>query len=183
MAAHGREVGVFMGWWERLCYSLGIKLSPDKQAFAKEYLDDAGWFLFSQMSLLDQRHSLRVARYIVRKAAFQRGIADLKELVQAALLHDAGKIKGEILWLYRLPVRLVRDLLPRGQKRWAVRDKSRSFRYALYVDLVHATRGAYMAKSLGLSPKVVSLIKRHHDPRPNFYEPELALLQEANSRN
>lgn len=46
MAAHGREVGVFMGWWERLCYSLGIKLSPDKQAFAKEYLDDAGWFLF-----------------------------------------------------------------------------------------------------------------------------------------
>lgn len=57
------------------------------------------------------------------------------------------------------------------------------FRYALYVDLVHATRGAYMAKSLGLSPKVVSLIKRHHDPRPNFYEPELALLQEANSRN
>lgn len=172
-----------MGWWERLSYLLGIKLTPESRAFVKKYLDDAGWFLFSQMSLLDQRHSLRVARYIVHKAAFRQGIADLDELVQAALLHDAGKIKGEIRWVYRLPVRLVRDLFPCGQRRWAVRDKSRSFRYALYVDLVHPTRGAYMAKSLGLSPKVVSLIKRHHEPPSRTYEPELALLQEANRKN
>ncbi len=172
-----------MGWWERLSYLLGIKLSPDNQAFARRYLDDAGWFLFSQMSMLDQRHTLRAARYIVRKAAFQRGVVNLNNLVQAALLHDAGKIKGEILWVYRLPVRLVRDLFPRRQKRWAARDKSRSFRYALYVDLVHATRGAYMAKSLGLPATVVSLIKRHHDPQSRTYEPELSLLQEANRKN
>lgn len=183
MAAHGEGVVFFMGWWERLGYLLGIKLSPDNRAFVRQYLDDAGWFLFSQMSFLDQRHALRVARYIVRKAAFQRGIANLDELVQAALLHDAGKIKGEILWIYRLPVRLVRDLFPRRQKQWAVRDKSRSFRYALYVDLVHATRGAYMARSLGLSPTVVGLIRRHHDLQSRIYDPELSLLQEANRKN
>ena len=183
MATHGQEVNAFMGWWERLCCLLGIKLSPYNQAFARRYLDDAGWFLFSQMSVMDQRHTLRVARYIARKAVFQLGIADLHELIQAALLHDAGKIKGEILWIYRLPVRLVRELFPRLQKRWAERDKSRSFRYALYVDLVHATRGAYMAESLGLPAKVVSLLKRHHDPPSRTFEPELSLLQEANRKN
>lgn len=182
-AAYGQEVGVLMGWWERLSCMLGIKLSPDNQKFVKKYLDDAGWFLFSQMSLLDQRHTLRAARYILRRAAFQRGITDFNLLVQAALLHDAGKIKGEIFWVYRIPVRLVRDLFPRKQKKWAMRDKSRSFRYALYVDSVHATRGAYMARSLGLPSTVVTLIKRHHDPQSARYEPELALLQEANRKN
>lgn len=183
IATHGREVNASMGWWERLGYLLGFRLSPYNRAFARRYLDDAGWFLFSQMSIMDQRHTLRVARYIARKAVLQMGIANLHELIQAALLHDAGKIKGEILWIYRLPVRLVRDLFPWLQRRWAVRDKSRSFRYALYVDLVHATRGAYMAESLGLPAKVVSLIKRHHDPPPRTFEPEMSLLQEANRKN
>ena len=101
IATHGREVNASMGWWERLGYLLGFRLSPYNRAFARRYLDDAGWFLFSQMSIMDQRHTLRVARYIARKAVLQMGIANLHELIQAALLHDAGKIKGEILWIYR----------------------------------------------------------------------------------
>jgi|SRR5690554_272375 len=171
-----------MGWRDRLGSMLGVRLNRKDRAFVDKNLDQAGRFLFSQMSIIDQRHTLRVARYIVKEATFQRGI-DLKMLIQAALLHDAGKVKGEINWFYRILVGIIRRLFPRLRDKWAVRDKRFSFRYALYVDLVHPSRGAYMAKSLGLAPEIVSLIRRHHDPPSGKYEPELALLQEADRKN
>ena len=46
MAAHGREVGRIYGVVGTPLLLAGDKTHPDKQAFAKEYLDDAGWFLF-----------------------------------------------------------------------------------------------------------------------------------------
>lgn len=171
-----------MGWWDRLGSMLGVRLNRKDRNFVEENLDPAGRFLFSQMSIIDQRHTLRVARYIKKKAAFQRGI-DFKKLIQAALLHDAGKVKGEIKWFHRILVAIIRRLFPRLREKWGIRNKSFSFRYALYVDLIHPSRGAYMAESLGLAPEIVSLIRRHHDPPSGKYEPELALLQEADRKN
>lgn len=171
-----------MGWRKRSGSKPDIRLNRKDRKFVEENLDAAGRFLFSQMSIVDQRHALRVARHIKKVAAFQRGI-DLKNLIQAALLHDVGKVKGEIKWYQRILVALIRRLFPRRREKWALRDKSSSFRYALYVDLIHPSRGAYMAESLGLAPEVVSLIRRHHDPPSGKYDPELALLQEADRKN
>lgn len=171
-----------MGWWQRLADLVGMRLNQNDQAFVESYLNDAGQFLFKQMSTVDQRHAVRVARFIIQEASFRRGV-DLERLVQAALLHDAGKVRGEIGWFCRLLVGIIRRMLPGSRHKWAKRDKSSRLRYALYVDVNHASRGAYMAESLGLDPEVASLIKRHHDENPGDNDPELSLLKTADEKN
>lgn len=169
-----------MGWWQRLKDLLSRRLKRSDQSFVKEYLDDAGLFLFNQMSVVDQRHAVRVARFIIKEASFQRGI-DLQSLVQAALLHDLGKIKGEISRFHRIGVGLFRRLTPNLRQSWASKDRKSAFKYALYVDLVHPIRGAYMAESFGLDPRVVSLIRRHHSPKDPGRE--LKMLIHADERD
>lgn len=176
-----------MGWWQRLKDLLGRRLAPDDRAFVEEYLDEAGLFLFNQMSVADQRHAVRVAQSIIREVSFRRGI-DLKTLIQAALLHDIGKVKGEINWFHRIAVGICRRLAPGSRRNWASADRETPFRYALYVDLIHPARGAYMAESFGLSEEVTSLIRSHHDspnhgPSQTGQGVELQLLKHADKRN
>lgn len=170
-------------WWLRLGDLLRLRLPRNDQVFIKSYLNEAGLFLFNQMSVVDQAHSVRVARYIIQEAAVRKGL-NLDCLVQAALLHDVGKVKGEIGRGNRILVGIVRRLFPRKRHQWGRRDKTSALRYALYVDAIHPSRGGYMAESLGINPQVVALIKRHHDPDSAENDsPELSLLKLADAKS
>lgn len=57
---------------------------PD-DAFARQWLDDAGWRLYMQMDIRDRCHCVLVARRLLAG-----GVTD-RELIAAALLHDVGK--------------------------------------------------------------------------------------------
>jgi putative nucleotidyltransferase with HDIG domain len=161
------------------------KLNNEERKLIDDYLDDAGKFLFSQMSNSDQRHSLAVAQMIINQAAYLRGVK-IKALVKAALLHDIGKIEGDFNWLSRLFVGLIRRVNPTLRGKLAITRPVtiwEKFKYGCYVDLVHPARGAHMAKVFGIEPAVVEMIRRHHDPPRESQSPELTWLQTADSKN
>lgn len=170
-------------WWQRLGDLLRFRLPRNDQVFIKNYLNEAGRFLFNQMAVMDQIHSVRVARYIIQEAAVRKGL-NLDSLVQAALLHDVGKVKGDMSRGHRIVVGIIRRLFPQKRQKWGRRDKTSALCYALYVDLIHPSRGGYMAESMGINPQVVSLIKSHHDPVLTESDtPELNLLKLADAKN
>ncbi|MGE5552257.1 MAG: HDIG domain-containing metalloprotein [Bacteroidota bacterium] len=149
--------------------------------FIRLHLDERGQFLFFQMDPSDQKHSLAVAKTILAKRGFQTGVS-IEPLVQAALLHDIGKVQGDLTPLSRLCVGLLKRVAPKLRAKWAKRSGG-WFERACYVDLHHPGRGAYMARTFGVSPEVVAVIKAHHEP-PRPGEPRLlTYLREADGRN
>ncbi|HEX2955138.1 MAG TPA: HD domain-containing protein, partial [Bacillota bacterium] len=168
------------GWLQRLTDLWGGPLSESDHALVANYLDDPGKFLFYQMDPIDQRHTIKVARRLLHEVAFRRGV-DTERLIQAALLHDAGKVKGDINRFYRVLVGLIRRIAPGLRSHWASGLRKYRFRYACYVDLVHPGRGAYMASLLGVDVLVVDLIREHHEPRRHGQTPELSYLQAADN--
>jgi len=157
------------------------KLNKVDRELVESYLDEAGLFLFNQMSFSDQKHAVTVARYLLSEKVDTQG-ANLRPLIKGALLHDVGKVKGEIAWWNRILVGLIRRFFPRLRTKWGKRGEG-GLNHALYVDLHHPSRGAYMAESLGIDPTVVSLIKHHHDEPNERTNLELALLQNADAKN
>jgi putative nucleotidyltransferase with HDIG domain len=155
--------------------------APDVE-FVRQYLDERGQLLFFQMDLNDQRHSLGVARAILTKYGYQRAGVPMTPLMQAALLHDAGKVSGDLTTLSRIMVGFVRRLAPGLRPRLADREGN-SFRRACYIDLHHAARGAYMAGTFGLPEEVTSIIRSHHNPPSPGERHVLTYLREADNRN
>lgn len=170
-----------MSWFSRLSDLFGKRLSEKDHSLVANYLDEPGRFLFYQMAPADQRHTLKVARYLLHEVAFRRGI-DTERLIQAALLHDSGKVRGEIKNRHRLIVGFLRRFAPELLKKLALRDRKHPLRYACYVDRIHPERGAYMAVSLGIDPAVAELIQKHHAPVGASQQPEFHYLKIADEQ-
>ncbi|HZC06228.1 MAG TPA: HD domain-containing protein [Ktedonobacterales bacterium] len=130
-------------------------LDTDDHAVLDVTLPETGRALFFTMSRNDQRHSLTVYR-----ALRARGCAD-NDLLAAALLHDVGKGDGRVPFLVRPPVVLLRAFAP-GALRWLARTPRPWFRRPFYHAWRHADIGADLAAQAGLSPRVVLLIRTHH---------------------
>jgi putative nucleotidyltransferase with HDIG domain len=166
--------------WQRVLDLFRFKLRKDDRQLAESYLGEAGIFLFNQMSYADQKHAVNVGRYLLSEKVDTTG-ANLQLLIKAALLHDVGKVKGDISWWNRIIVGVIRRCFPKVRQRRAKRGEA-GLGHALYVDLTHPDRGAYMAQSLGIDPEVVSLIRQHHNPLDEQDSLELVLLQTADAK-
>lgn len=143
------------------------------------FLNEPEKTLFYQMAPWDQWHAVHVAGRVISETA-ENGKVRLMVLVKACLLHDVGKVKGYAGFMLRLLVSFIRRVLPGYRAKHAQRDGGR-LAHALYVDLVHPDRGAYMAVSVGISPEVAELIRRHHDTPLTSDSAELELLRRADS--
>jgi len=97
------------------------------------------------------------ARHAERTAAVLRALGADEELILAGLLHDRGKPADTRLW-HRIAGVLLARLAPGLRGRIANGDSI----FARYLD--HARRGAAQAQIEGRSPRLVSLIARHHEP-------------------
>ncbi|HEY7833876.1 MAG TPA: hypothetical protein VIG30_09925 [Ktedonobacterales bacterium] len=120
-------------------------------------LPPAGRALFATLSRADQRHSLEV-----RSALSATGCAD-PDLLAAALLHDCGKGAGRVRLWVRPPVVLLRALAP-GALAWLARAPAPWWRRPFHAAWHHAAIGADLAAAAGLPPRVVLLIRTHHQP-------------------
>jgi hypothetical protein len=136
------------------------------EAFA--LLNDGERRLFESMTPRDQQHCLDVFRHL-REAG-----QDDRDLLVAALLHDAGK--GRIALWHRVAYVLLDTAAP-GLLRGSVRPgDSLAWREALYRCVHHEALGAEQARQAGSSAHVVALI-RGGDIDPN--DPRLAALHAA----
>jgi len=119
------------------------------------HLDPRQQELFEQMPSVDQRHCLAVFRTL------REGGQTDQALLQAALIHDAGKSLGPVGIRHRVTAVLAKALSPRL---WEKLDGGPgSWQYPFRVHRRHAALGAELAARAGCSQEVVWLVAHHED--------------------
>jgi hypothetical protein len=137
------------------------RVTADDLAPMRALLPPAGQAVFLTMSRGDQRHSLDVM------AALQRQGHTDRELLQAALLHDAGKGSKRVRFVMRPTIVLLKTFAPGLLRRLAgpsARAPAPRWRQPFRDAWHHAELGAILAGEAGLTSRVVELIRTHHDP-------------------
>ena len=144
--------------------ALGLSRENLNDIELKAYLSPAQVELFQRMSVSERRHAFAVL-HTLQKQGYSE-----KALLQAALLHDVGKVppsvrRGQVrsrvrLW-HRVVVVLLQSISPALLRQLAL-DKPHSWRYPFFIQLHHASLGAEMAAQAGMSDLAVALIRCHH---------------------
>jgi hypothetical protein len=134
--------------------ALAARLSDEERATVAAVLKPAEQRLFARMSRFDQRHCLDV--YTTLRRA---GCAD-PPLLQAALLHDCGKVADDgrpIPLLYYGLFVVLRRTLP-GIYDLAARS-GRALLWPFAVHAEHEQRSARMVAAAGGSPELVAILR------------------------
>src|SRR6266550_3289641 len=129
---------------------LTARVTPDDEATAHRILPGTAWPLFDGMPVADRRHGLDVARRLL-----ERGIDD-RELLAAALLHDAAKGRRLRLW-HRVSGVLLSRLAPWLLTTLASPDPA-SGGHPWWIFLHHAQLSAEAALGAGLSERAAGFI-------------------------
>jgi len=150
--------------------ALRPRIDRELRAEAFRLLREAERGLFESMTLRDQQHCLDVYRRLRDQGREDR------DLLVAALLHDAGKGRialwhrvAFVLLEARAPGLLRRLALPAGRQApsgdgaaspfpWKGKGKGKGWRQALYRCLHHSELGAALAHQAGCSDQVAALI-------------------------
>lgn len=165
--------------------AVSARITDEDQAYIKCFLRPEEQQLFWQMNLPEQRHALDVA-YTAEKLAAGRGGIDHRCLIQAALLHDVGKVRGDISIPDKVMTVLADGFCPRIAKRLSKEGRGNrlsNMRHAMYVYYRHAQRGADMLDACGAEPRLVEWVRRHHEPPFPTDAAELELLKAADNLN
>ena len=141
--------------WQALA-GLRPRIADTERAEVQAWLDEVQYALWAQQAPRDQAHSLRVLR-LLRAWGWEERV-----LMQAALLHDAGKIAGRpTLWHRALWV-LAGALAPGWRSHLA---KAHGWWRPFWALAQHPRLGAEMAGAAGCDQDVVWLIAHHQDEK------------------
>ncbi len=136
--------------------SVRPRVDDAQRTEAFEVLTDGQRDLFSSMTLRDQQHCLAVYQKLRDDGH------DDRDLLVAALLHDAGK--GDIALWHRVAFVMLDAAASSLLDRLTRAGDSSHWREALYRCRNHAELGAALAKQAGSSEQVVHLIREEdHD--------------------
>jgi hypothetical protein len=127
------------------------RVAPEEEALAAQILPAAAQPLFTAMPVADRRHALDVVERLLAS-----GIDD-RDLLAAALLHDAAKGQRLRLW-HRVGGVLLEFAAPWALRRLASPDL-RSWRHPFHLYLHHAHLSAEMATAAGCGPRVGTFIR------------------------
>jgi putative nucleotidyltransferase with HDIG domain len=178
-------VGLVFKRAKQVWAALTARITADDQLYVAEYLNSREQGLFWQMDLPEQYHALRVAQTAMELAEAYPAV-DRELLRKAALLHDIGKMRGDISTADKIVTVLVHRFTPRMGRiiaRPGKGNKIANLRHAFYIYGHHARRGAKSAANAGVEPAVVELIRRHHQKSAHTDSVELKLLRKADNRH
>jgi hypothetical protein len=144
-----RRVAQFFG-------ALTARVRPEDMVAISNYLEPQQMALFRRMSLWDQSHSLNVFARL--RAAGQTD----SELLQAALLHDAGKSLAPVTVWHRVFVVLLASVNKSALKRISTNDSTWGAPISALVG--HSESGARLAGEAGCSALVQEYICQHDKP-------------------
>jgi putative nucleotidyltransferase with HDIG domain len=165
--------------------ALTARITKQDRAFVARYLVPAEAGLFWQMNLPDQRHALNVA-YTARDLAAREANVNQELLIRCALLHDVGKIKGDVSTADKIITVILDKIAPAWVRRWGRSGrggKVANLRHAVYIYYHHAARGAAMLQAAGVAEEITAIVARHHETPADGEPPELRLLREADNLN
>jgi putative nucleotidyltransferase with HDIG domain len=161
--------------------ALTAEVTAADREFADAWLNAAERALFYAMNLPDQYHALQVAR-TARRLAAGRADVDLELLVRCALLHDVGKVKGDVSTFDKTAAVLANRFAPEKAEGWGRPGRGgriANLRHALHVYFHHPERGAALVAAAGGDERLTDIIGRHHRPPAAGDPPELTILREA----
>ena len=157
------------------------QIKPEDQDYLKRHLPLAGRELFNAMAVCDQRHALNVA-YTVEKLAAKKNI-DRELLIRCALLHDVGRVRGDMDIDGKVLAVLLHKFFPQLAKKFACcRKKSWYPIRVMFVYYHHPWLGRQKLKRVGLTDEA-EIICHHHDRRDKISSPLLDLLRQADNLN
>lgn len=162
--------------WAALTANVG---EEDRQ-FVRRWLSAAEEALFWGMNLPDQYHSLAVARTALALAQPRQDI-NARLLARLALLHDVGKVKGDVSTWDKILTVLLHRLAP-GARRWGQEGRGgrlANVRHAIHVYYHHPERSARLLRAAGAGEELAALVRRHHKAPEAGEPPELTLLRQA----
>jgi type IV secretory pathway TrbD component len=127
------------------------RVDPVEEAFVQRTLAPPALALFAAMPVADRRHALDVAERLLAAGY------DDRDLLSAALLHDAAKGHRMRLW-HRVSGVLLEAIAPSILRRMARRDPH-SWRHPFHLYLHHEGISADMVDAAGCPPRVGAFIR------------------------
>ena len=163
--------------------AISAKLSVADRKFIEEKLPPAALHLFYAMHPADQYHALRVTRTAITLSEYAPAAGDRALLIRAALLHDVGRVKGDLDIWGKVWAVLFNRLLPQWSRdRAAARNTGNYISRILYIYYNHPEIGAEKLTEIGLL-REAEIIRRHHAAPREDDSWELAILRQADDLN
>lgn len=157
--------------------ALGARVTVEDARYISNHLTAAEQKLFFAMDAVDQCHSLRTAYAIERFAIEGKAGVDREFLIRCALLHDVGRVKGDMGIMGKVLSVLATEFFP-SVGEWMERRGSR----LIYVYKHHAELSGKKLQEIGLF-REAKIVARHHSP-PSPNDPkELKLLRLADEKS
>lgn len=138
--------------------------------------------LFWRMNLPDQQHAIRVAKSAMKLAKEAAEAIDHRLLLRGALLHDVGKVYGDVSTADKVITVLGHKFAPRMMRSWGREGRGSridNLRHACYVYFHHPQRSADFLRMIGAEQELIELVLHHHDKMTNEERTELTLLRQA----
>lgn len=157
--------------------ALFAEVTAEDGKYISAHLNSAEQKLFFAMSIADQCHSLHTAYTIERLIIEDKKGVDREFLIRCALLHDIGRVKGDLNIFGKVFAVLVVTFAPN----FADKLERRGNR-AIYIYRHHAEIGARKLQNLNLF-RESKIIARHHSPPQTDDPKELKLLRLADEEN
>lgn len=163
--------------------AVSAQITAQDRVYIGRFLQPEQQQLFWRMNLPEQRHALDVA-YTAQRLADGRAGLDHNALIQAALLHDVGKMRGDISIADKVMTVVADACCPRIARKLSKEgrgNKLSNLRHAMYVYYRHAERGAAMLAACGADPRLIEWVRCHHEPPSDADPTELELLKAADN--
>lgn len=157
--------------------ALAAQVTAEDGKYISSHLSSDEQKLFFAMSIPDQCHSLRVAYTIERLVIEDKKNIDREFLIRCALLHDVGRVKGDMSIAGKIFSVLVSEFFPRLADRLELGGNK-----LIYIYRHHAEIGARKLQKLGLYKESKIIAKHHSPPQPDDPK-ELKLLRLADEEN
>ena len=157
--------------------AITAKLSADDNKYISTHLSPKEQNLFFAMDVVDQYHSLHVAYTLERFIIEDVQGVDREFLIRCALLHDIGRVKGDMSTFGKVFVVLVSAFIPKFADKLEFQGN-----HMIYIYRHHAEIGAKKLQDIGLY-KEAKIVARHHSSPTDDDPRELKLLRIADDKN
>lgn len=157
--------------------ALFAKITSEDEQYISRHLDTEEQKLFFAMSTIDQFHSLNVAYTIEKFIIDDKKNIDRKFLIRCALLHDIGRVNGDLNIFQKVFAVLVTKFAPNFAEKL-----ERQGNHSIYIYNHHAEIGARKLQKINLFRESKIIAKHHSSPSWDDTE-ELKLLRLADEKN
>lgn len=169
----------------QLIAALTARIEDEDRKFIGRWLPKREQKLFWAMNLPDQYHTLYVCRTALRLAEGEAMRLDRKKLIECCLLHDVGKVRGDVSTIDKILTVIAHKIAPQWSERWGVIGKGglvKNLRHAFYIYFHHAERSYDKLLAIGRTD-LAEIVLKHHKAPAEDDPPELVVLRKADDLN